>query len=75
MRETGKIQVGGVSDTLSHQPTLPWEPGWTSIAKVVLLNDLSVPEGRVFPKGKYQLAAGLGMALFQHPPGPGRWKR
>ena len=59
-RETGKIQVGGVSDTLSHPPTSPWEPGWTSVAKVELLNDLSVPEGRVVPKGKYQLAAGLG---------------
>ena len=74
-RETGKIQVGGVSDTLSHPPTPPWEPGRTSVAKVVVLNDLSVPEGRIVPKGKYQLAAGLGMALFRHLPGPGGWIR
>ena len=43
--------------------------------KGVLLNDLSVPEGRVVPRGKYQLAAGLGMDSFRHPSGPGGWKR
>ena len=69
------IQVGGASDSLSHPPTPPWMPGCTSNAKVVPLNDLSVPEGRVVPKGKYQLATGLGMASFWHLPGLGGWKR
>ena len=60
--ETGKIQVGGASTSLSQPRTQPREPGCTSDAKVVLLNDLSVPEVRVVPKEKYQLSAGLGMA-------------
>lgn len=36
--------------SLSHPPTPPWEPGRTSHAKVVLLNEPSVPEVRGCPK-------------------------
>ena len=60
--ETGKIQVGGASapsPTHPHHPgsqVIPGMPRWYSLMITLFLKD------GVVPKGRYQLAAGLGMA-------------
>ena len=61
--------------SLPHPLTLHWELSSASDVKVAFLNDHCLAQVGVVPKGKYQLAARLGMAQLLHISGPGRGKR
>ena len=49
--------------SLSHPPTPPWGPGHASHGKVVLLNELSVPEVWGCPENKIPAGSGTGDGL------------
>ena len=52
--------------SLPHPLTLHWELSCASDVKVAFLNDHCLAQVEVVPKGKYQLAARLGMAQLLH---------